>query len=61
MFEKLGAIKIGVENSPYKQFMEKCSKLVNIAEEGAELFRDFFDEEDGDFVCCYKLETKNLR
>lgn len=23
--------------------------------------REFFDEEDDDFVCCYKLETKNLR
>lgn len=55
VFEKLGAVKIGVEESPFSKFVERFGEIVEKKEQDLEGYKYLFGENGDEVVFRYKL------
>lgn len=55
VFEKMGVVKIGEEESAFNKFVEKYSDVVGAADNGAETFKQFFYGSEDEIIYRYKL------
>lgn len=56
VFEKMGVIKIGEEETAFSKFVEKFKDTAEQKEQDLEKFRDLFRESDDEVVYCYRLD-----
>jgi len=61
VFEKMGAVKIGEEENAFQKFVEAYSEIVTAAENGTEIFKQFFDAEEDETVYQYKLTPEAFK
>ncbi len=60
VFEKMGAIKIGEEESDFSKFVEMFKATAEIGEQNLEKFRDLFGESTDEVVYCYRLDLNTF-
>ena len=56
VFEKLGAIKIGEEETEFQRFSERFKEIMEEQEQDIENYRHLFGESDDEVVYRYKLD-----
>ena len=60
IFEKMGAIKIGEEESAFSRLAGIFKATTEIEEQSLEKFRDLFGESTDEVVYCYKLDLSTF-
>lgn len=60
VFEKMGAVKIGEEETDFSRFVEKFRKTAEEDGQDLEKFRHLFEESDDEAVYCYSLEPNTF-
>jgi RimJ/RimL family protein N-acetyltransferase len=58
VFEKMGAVLIGKEDTVFQKFISKYSELVSATDDNGETLKKYFDEDSDEFVWKYKLDVK---
>ena len=60
VFEKMGAVKIGEEETDFQKFAERFGTTIEKKGQDLEQYRNLFDESDDETVYRYKLEPEVL-
>ena len=60
VFEKMGAVKIGEEETDFSRFVEKFRKTAEEDVQDLEKFRHLFEESDDEAVSCYSLDPNTF-
>ena len=60
VFEKMGAIKIGEEETAFSKFVERFNGTAEKEEQDLEKFRDLFGESTNEVVYCYRLDLNTF-
>jgi RimJ/RimL family protein N-acetyltransferase len=60
VFEKMGAVLIGKEDTVFQKFVSKYSELVAATDDNGETLKKYFDEDSDEFVWKYKLDVKSF-
>lgn len=60
IFEKMGAIKIGEEESAFSRLAGIFKATTEIEEQSLEKFRDLFGESTDEVVYCYKRDLSTF-
>jgi len=60
VFEKMGAVKIGEEETDFLKFVERFGKIMRKEGQDLEKYRYLFEESDDEVVYCYRLDANCL-
>lgn len=60
VFEKIGAVKIGEEESDFSKFVERFGEIAGKEGQDLEKYRYVFGESDDEVVYCYRLDPDCL-
>lgn len=60
VFEKMGAIRIGEEETEFFGFVERFKEIAEKEELDLEKYRYLFEESDNEMIYCYRLDTNCL-
>ena len=60
VFEKMGAVKIGEEETAFSQFVERFSEIAEKADHNLEQYRDLFGESIDEVVYRYRLNPNKV-
>lgn len=60
VFEKMGAVKIGEEETDFSRFIERFGEIAGKEGQDLEKYRYLFEESDDEVVYCYRLDADCL-
>lgn len=60
VFEKMGAVRIGEEETEFSKFVEKFRETADKDGQDLEKFRHLFGESDDEVVYCYSLNPNTF-